>query len=304
MTDEAGSFPGLAQITPEVVEIPAYYRERPTPGTFYARALADGLPPHPSYPLGSAAGVLIYFWLGYRETFERAFEAGFNLDLLDPGDYGDFSHTIQNNIVADVADLVTREDLIRAAIERGNDEYTEEALQAKQEELRLEFAWATSDYAREGFEYGWKWKKVVASRYGARSVPPPPARPGGATPREAEHIAADWIRYLGDTHVRVTQAARDGGIDVEGTHSVAQVKHYAGTFIGPKDVRELYGVAIAARKLPIFLTTSDYTETAKQFARDQLIALFTFSIEEGTLRPVNTRASAMRRTGIEALAKG
>lgn len=53
---------------------------------------------------------------------------------------------------------------------------------------------------------------------------PRPAARASITPSQAEVLAGEWIAFLGAERVRVSQATRDGGVDVRALGFVAQVK--------------------------------------------------------------------------------
>ncbi|WP_454810601.1 hypothetical protein [Paenarthrobacter nitroguajacolicus] len=66
-------------------------------------------------------------------------------------------------------------------------------------------------------------------------------RPGPmltCSPRQAEFLAKAWMEYLGATGCNVSQATRDGGIDVESDDFVGEVKHHAES-VSPAIVRQI-----------------------------------------------------------------
>jgi hypothetical protein len=82
-------------------------------------------------------------------------------------------------------------------------------------------------------------------RQGSEFVPAGPVpspQPFGVSHEGAEALVAQWIRYLGEPDATITRFSRDGGVDVESTHYIAQVKNYSGT-VGVTQMRELGGVA-------------------------------------------------------------
>ncbi|MHA7223073.1 restriction endonuclease [Arthrobacter sp. RHLT1-20] len=85
---------------------------------------------------------------------------------------------------------------------------------------------------------------------------PPPPRMASCTPREAEYVAAQWMRYLGATSCRVTQASRDGGMDIVSDTHVAEVKHHQSP-VGVSFVRQIYGTATGASKRAMFFSLSE-----------------------------------------------
>jgi hypothetical protein len=113
--------------------------------------------------------------------------------------------------------------------------------------------------------------------------------------QDAEFAAVDHMRSLGFTDARVTDAGADGGIDVIARDAMAQVKYYSQP-IGVGPVRELRGVADSHHHL-LFYASGGYTASARQFADEKEVALF--SIQElGHITPLNAAAaelSARRR---------
>jgi Restriction endonuclease. len=96
------------------------------------------------------------------------------------------------------------------------------------------------------------------------------------------------MRSLGSTDARLTSAGADGGIDVIARDAVAQVKYYSQP-VGVGPVRELRGVADSHQHL-LFHTSGGYTASARQFADERMVALFSMS-EPGGIYPLNATAS-------------
>lgn len=105
----------------------------------------------------------------------------------------------------------------------------------------------------------------------------------GCTHQQAEFLAALWMRYLGELDAKVSQATRDGGIDVESSRFVAEVKHHM-IPIGPKSVRALAGVAFAEKKGAAFFSLNGYTKDALKFGRNAGVIMFTYDPEKGELQ--------------------
>lgn len=97
------------------------------------------------------------------------------------------------------------------------------------------------------------------------TAPKPKADLKVMSPQEAEEFCSAWLRSLGFLDAQVTRFSRDGGIDVESQYLCAQVKHQVAP-VGVKAVRELFGVAVHEKKIPVFFALSDYTLEAKTFA--------------------------------------
>lgn len=134
-----------------------------------------------------------------------------------------------------------------------------------------------------------------------RKSPEPQAEKGGR--RESPHIeewtmellkSLEWMRYEElcvqylveqGCKAEVTPLGADGGIDIKvfGTHgekpiAIAQCKAWGHKNINVDLVRALYGV-MAAEQIPhgIFLTTTDFTTEAKDFAKGKHLQLISAS---------------------------
>ncbi|MGG7570901.1 restriction endonuclease [Streptomyces sirii] len=96
------------------------------------------------------------------------------------------------------------------------------------------------------------------------------------------------MHALGFTDAQVTGAGADGGVDVIARDAIAQVKYYSQP-IGVGPVRELRGVADSHHHL-LFYASGGYTASARQFADEKEVALF--SIQElGHITPLNAAAA-------------
>ena len=77
-----------------------------------------------------------------------------------------------------------------------------------------------------------------------------------ADANDAEHAAADFMRWLGFLDAQATPVGPDGGVDVWSSDAIGQVKDY-GKPIGRPEVQQHLGVAIGeGNKLPIFFARS------------------------------------------------
>lgn len=126
---------------------------------------------------------------------------------------------------------------------------------------------------------------LVSDRRPARPKPGPMRI---RAPADAEEAAARWIRYWGVNDSLVTSAGADGGKDVDSREVVAQVKAHANP-IGRPDIQNLYGVARAEGKTPLFFSLSDYTRQAHDWADQVGVALFLSDLE-AVPEPVNLTA--------------
>lgn len=127
--------------------------------------------------------------------------------------------------------------------------------------------------------------------------PAPLPQPFGVSHEGAEHLVAEWMRFLGGVEVNVTQFSGDGGIDISGLHYVAQVKNYTGA-VDVAAVRELAGVAYADGRKPLFFTSGTYSSGAISFAEQVGIALFVYDAVAGTLSPVGELAKDVMTSGL------
>lgn len=105
---------------------------------------------------------------------------------------------------------------------------------------------------------------------------------------DAENVCLQWMIYWGFTDARLTQRGSDGGIDVESTNAVAQVK-FTGSPIGRESIQKLYGAATALRKKGLFFAISGYTSQALDFASTVKMPLFQFNLQ-GEPHPINDPA--------------
>lgn len=128
---------------------------------------------------------------------------------------------------------------------------------------------------------------------------PPPPRMTSCTHREAEYVAAQWMRYLGATSCRVTQASRDGGMDIVSDTHVAEVKHHQSP-VGVNFVRQIYGAATGASKQALFFSLSEFTRAAEEFANANSIPLFRYNPQEGTLTAKSRSALLVLQRGLHS----
>lgn len=140
---------------------------------------------------------------------------------------------------------------------------------------------------------------MVVETTGRREFLPPSPRPLGVDARGAEEVVAQWMRHLGEADAELTSVTGDGGIDVTGTRSFAQVKHYAKA-VGVAPLRELAGVAAndPRGRHPLFFTRTGYARGAVDFANAAGIALYVYDVERGGLEAMNARAKTLVQNGI------
>jgi hypothetical protein len=143
--------------------------------------------------------------------------------------------------------------------------------------------------ANPGLETAVAAREVAASS--RRTAPVPSSRPPERFIREArdaELIAAEWMRYLGFTDAVATPVGADGGLDVVSGRAVAQVK-LEGKPTGRPTVQQLHGVAAYEGKTGIFFSAAGYTPQARTWAQTSGTLLFRFD-RQGGVEAVNAFA--------------
>ncbi|MHB8457479.1 MAG: restriction endonuclease [Acidimicrobiales bacterium] len=109
--------------------------------------------------------------------------------------------------------------------------------------------------------------------------------------RDAEKVAAAWMRWLGWGDAQVTALGPDGGVDVIATRAVAQVKAHVNP-IGRPEIQKLYGVAQHQGRTPLFFASAGFTRDAQDWANDVKMALFRFDLS-GEPEPMNETAAEL-----------
>lgn len=130
--------------------------------------------------------------------------------------------------------------------------------------------------------------------------PAPSAQPFGVSPAGAEAWVCDWMVHMGAAEARTTQLSGDGGIDVESTLYIAQVKHYTNS-VSIADIRAHIGVAAIdpGKRFPLFFTSGTYPESAVQAADAANMALFTYDVSTGVVTAENAPAGFLMRASFE-----
>jgi Restriction endonuclease len=105
--------------------------------------------------------------------------------------------------------------------------------------------------------------------------------------RQAEEWAAWHMRTLGFTDSQVTRSSADGGLDVDGSRAVGQVKHHR-VPAGSPAVQQLQGAG-EGRETKVFYCLSGFTSAAKAYAEQTGMALFAYD-ESGHVTPHSTAA--------------
>ena len=107
-------------------------------------------------------------------------------------------------------------------------------------------------------------------------------------PADFEKAAEAWFNAWGFTGVKNTPPGADGGVDVESSEAIAQVKAHM-VPIGIEEVQRLSGASLH-RRIPVFFSLMSYTEAAVLFADQAGIPLFRFSDYQGSIEIVNKAA--------------
>lgn len=141
---------------------------------------------------------------------------------------------------------------------------------------------------------GLMWRATKATARWAFSTPAPKTRSGTAVRwwKDAENLAAQWMRGHGYPDARTTTGGADGGIDVRSRKAIAQVK-MEGKAVGRPALQRLVGARGNNTQLELlFFSASGYTDTAKKYANEMRIALLTYDTA-GHVRAANGEGSAI-----------
>lgn len=103
------------------------------------------------------------------------------------------------------------------------------------------------------------------------------------TPRDAELYAAEVMEASGFSNVALTGLSADGGVDVEATEAVAQVK-LEGRPSSREQLQRLYGIAAHRDVLALFFSLGGYSSPAIEWAEETGMLLFEFEFD-GTISP-------------------
>lgn len=119
----------------------------------------------------------------------------------------------------------------------------------------------------------------------------------GVSDEGAESLVAQWMRWLGVYDAEATKYVGDGGIDVESSRYIAQVKNFNGN-VGIASIRELAGVAAVDGRTPLFFTSGVYPKGADSWAQDAGIYLFTYDAKSAKLSANNQLARDALGSGL------
>jgi HJR/Mrr/RecB family endonuclease len=98
---------------------------------------------------------------------------------------------------------------------------------------------------------------------------------GGMSWQVAEAVARDWMKQNGYRDARLTKAGADGGVDVESSGALAQVKHHAKPVRLP-EVQRIYGIAVAERKKALIFGSAGFTPAAQEWANRHGVECYRF----------------------------
>ncbi|RZS60708.1 restriction endonuclease [Xylanimonas ulmi] len=105
--------------------------------------------------------------------------------------------------------------------------------------------------------------------------------------------AHHMVNVLGIRDARRTPTGPDGGIDVVSRSAIAQVKRHSAP-TGRPDLQRLVGARGRSASLRLlFYSAAGYSESARRYADEMDIALFTYDIT-GNVAPLNRPAKSMR----------
>jgi hypothetical protein len=140
-------------------------------------------------------------------------------------------------------------------------------------------------------------QEKLPSKVFERARSKPPQQPYGVSPRGAELLVSKWLEFLGEHDVQITQYAKDGGIDVETTDCVCQVKNYQEKKVSSSEVRDLLGAAQPTGKLPVLFTSSSLTQDAEKFCNANGIVAIRYDSENALLTALSKNAVAFLAIG-------
>lgn len=125
----------------------------------------------------------------------------------------------------------------------------------------------------------------------------PAPQPYGVSNFGAEHLVADWLEYLGEEEVVVTQASQDGGADVLTIEHVCQVKNYKNQNLSVQEIREIFGVAALMGKKALIFSSAGITSAALDFANQAQIPVVQFNAAAAWLVALNEHGADFLSNG-------
>lgn len=141
-------------------------------------------------------------------------------------------------------------------------------------------------------------KKNIARKSGVFAAENKPAKqPYGVSDEGAESLVAQWMIWLGVFDAQATKYVGDGGIDVESSVFIAQVKNFTG-YVGVAPIRELKGVSAVDGRIPLFFTSGEYSKGADEWSEEAGVYLFQYDAKVAVLRPMNKLAEKAMQEGL------
>ena len=119
----------------------------------------------------------------------------------------------------------------------------------------------------------------------------------GVSAEGAERLVAQWLDYLGEEQVTVTQFRGDGGIDVRTNSFCCQVKNYDKIPVSAAEVREVFGVATAEDLAAMIFTSSSLTQDATDFCEKNNIVAIRYSAQESRLEALSSQGRRLLKAG-------
>jgi hypothetical protein len=119
----------------------------------------------------------------------------------------------------------------------------------------------------------------------------------GVSHRGAEELTAEWLVYLGEQGVSITQFSSDGGVDVLTSTYCCQVKNYDKKPVGVVEVRALLGTAVSKKLMPLLFTASKLTNEALAFSEQNRIAVVEFNAMDSTLSGLTLEGEKLLDSG-------
>lgn len=109
--------------------------------------------------------------------------------------------------------------------------------------------------------------------------------------RDAERVACQWLQAHGYPDAQLTGRGADGGVDVDSSGAVAQVKAEV-VPVGAPVVQQTFGIASARGVDALVFALAGFTAAATRFANSVGVALFTFDLQS-EVEAINSAARAL-----------
>lgn len=113
-----------------------------------------------------------------------------------------------------------------------------------------------------------------------------------------EIYCGEWFSFLGAKNAYVSNATKDGGVDLIADDYIAQVKLYNGP-IPVAQIRDLLGTSMDFGKKPVFFASMSYSRGSIEFADRNIIPLFIVDSFNGEIRAANSVAEIAISRGLQ-----